>query len=342
MFRFLARAELKGAWFSALTMSSFVLMGFMGLIAVLLLILDLVNLLTNLKNKFLKKNVTSHSAQDHSKLSRRNFLKNNFTVATVVGGGAITGLGFANSFDPKIVPVSIPLKANHQELKGLKIVQLSDIHIGPTLKSEFAKMLVEKVNGLNPDLIVITGDMIDGRVNVIGEDLLPFKDFKSKLGTYFVTGNHEYYWNSKEWCEYAQTLGMKVLSNENAPLSYNNNTFYIAGVTDISSRKYDQKNACDPVKAMVNIPSESFKVLLSHQPKTCFETAKLKYDVQLSGHTHGGQGFPWNFIVYLVQPYIKGLHKVEDMHLYVSSGTGFWGPPNRFMVNSEITEITFV
>jgi hypothetical protein len=100
-------------------------------------------------------------------------------------------------------------------------------------------------------------------------------------------------------------------------------------------------NECNPKLAIQDITDNKFKILLSHQPKTCFESSKLKYNVQLSGHTHGGQGFPWNIVVHFMQPYVKGLHKIEDMHLYVSSGTGFWGPPNRFMINSEITEIIF-
>lgn len=273
--------------------------------------------------------------------SRRTFLKRNLTIASLAGGTFITGVGVANSFDPKVKRVNIPLKPGHHGLKGLKVVQLSDIHIGPSLKHDFSTLLVERVNALEPDVIVITGDMIDGRVVEIGNDLLPFKNFKSIHGTFFVTGNHEFYWYSREWTAYAKELGMKVLNNENVKLSHADSHFYLAGVSDLASIRLDPENACDMKKAKNDIPEDAFKILLAHQPKTCFEACKLKYDVQLSGHTHGGQGFPWNIIVHLVQPYVKGLHDVEGMQLYVSSGTGFWGPPNRFMVESEITEIIF-
>lgn len=336
--RFLLRFEETlnlGRLIPMLVTASYVAMGFLGLFVIMLIALDLGDLFSRLKKKMNKEDAFLEVD------SRRSFIKKNVTLATLAGGSFVTGVGFANSFDPKKVSVQIPLKTEHLGLLGLKIVQLSDIHIGPTLRSEFATLLVERVNAMNADLIVITGDMVDGRVHDIGKELLPFKDLKSRLGTYFVTGNHEFYWYSSEWTQFANELGMKVLNNENLKLEHKGTEFYLAGVSDISSRKLDPQNACDLTKAKTQIPESAYSILLSHQPKTCFEACKLKYNLQLSGHTHGGQGFPWNIIVHLVQPYVKGLHDVEGMHLYVSSGTGFWGPPNRFMVNSEITEIVF-
>jgi predicted MPP superfamily phosphohydrolase len=338
--RFLLRFEgdLKaGRLIPVIVTASYVALGFLGLFVLMLIAMDLGDLVTYLKNKIKKNAVVINNETD----SRRNFLKKNITLATIASSSFVTGVGFGNSFDPKKVEVKIPLKTSHLGLTGLRIVQLSDIHIGPTLRSEFATLLVERVNAMEPDLIVITGDMIDGRVHDIGKELEPFKNFKSKMGTYFITGNHEYYWYSSEWTQFASELGMKVLNNENVKLEYKGAEFYLAGVSDISSRKLDPENACNLEKAKLNVPEEAYSILLSHQPKTCFEACKLRYNLQLSGHTHGGQGFPWNIIVHLVQPYVKGLHEVDGMHLYVSSGTGFWGPPNRFMVNSEITEIVF-
>lgn len=326
---------MKGPWLHTTITASYVAMGFIGLFILVLLLFDLEEFYQYIGRKFFKR------PMEDTPSSRRQFLKKNLAFATLAGSTLVTGVGVANSFDPKVVAVTIPLKNSHKNLSGLKIVQLSDVHIGPTLKRDFAEMLVERVNALNPDVIVITGDLIDGTVADIGEELIPFKNFKSRLGTYFVTGNHEYYWYAREWIEYSKKLGMRPLVNENIQLEHNGFPFYLAGVNDVYSKRVDPEFACDLVKAQQSIPVEAYSILLSHQPKTCFEATKLKYNLQLSGHTHGGQGFPWNLIVHLVQPYIKGLHLVEDMHLYVSTGTGFWGPPNRFMINSEITEITF-
>lgn len=337
--RFILRFENyfgPGPFIPILVTASYVAMGFMGLCVLMLLLLDLNDLIHWIRNKF------SHKQELITNNNRRDFLKKNLTFATIAGSTLATGIGFANSFDPKKKSIDIKLKNMHAGLNNLKIVQLSDIHIGPSLKSEFAQLLVDRVNAMKPDVIVITGDMIDGRVTDIGKDLLPFKNFQSTYGTYFVTGNHEFYWYSREWTDYAKSLGMQVLNNSHVRLNFKGTDFYLAGISDISSRKLDPENACDPLKACAGIPADAYSILLSHQPKTCFEASRLKYNLQLSGHTHGGQGFPWNMIVHLVQPYVKGLHDVDGMLLYVNSGTGFWGPPNRFMVDSEITELNFV
>lgn len=346
-FRFLIRAEIKAPWFNSLVTSSYVLLGFLGIFILWLILLDCISFYEFLKNK-LHTNRGNFSTQpineittNENIINRRSFLKRNLTFAPLLGGATITGIGYYNSFDPKIEQVFISLKPEHIGLKGLKIVQLSDIHLGPTLKADFAELLVERVNKLSADLVVITGDMIDGTVASIGDDILPFKKFNSKYGTYFITGNHEYYWHANQWREYVQSLGIKVLNNENIKISFNNHDFYLAGVADVYSKRLEPDDPCDLEKAKKSIPAGAYSILLSHQPKTCYEASKLGYDLQLSGHTHGGQGFPWNMIVYLVQPYVKGLHTIDNMQLYVSKGTGFWGPPNRFMVDSEITEIIF-
>jgi predicted MPP superfamily phosphohydrolase len=317
-------------WFKFLYVTSYVSLGFLGLISFILILSDL----EDLANLAFQKISTKKFNQD-----RRKFLKKTFLLGGFVSSGVITGAGIQNSFDPKIVEVSIPLKNKHKKLSGLKIVQLSDIHIGPTLKKDFAEMLVLRTNKLNPDIIVLTGDLIDGLVQDIGDDLLPFKNFKAKYGVYYITGNHEYYWKANEWIQFLDTLNMKGLHNQNIKLEHNAEVFYLAGVTDLYSSRYDEKNATNVKRAYQNIADENFSILLAHQPKTVFEANKFAFNLQLSGHTHGGQGFPWNILVRIAQPYIKGLYMHEKMHLYVNAGTGFWGPPNRFMINSEITSI---
>lgn len=334
-FRFIYRIQnpsINNSLFYFLMNLSYVLLGFLGLIMLFFILLDL---------KSLFEKATHNPSAPAVDLSRREFFKKNFALTGIAASTLVTGSGYANSFDPKIVKVQIPLPEIHKNLDGLKIVQLSDVHIGPTLKKNFCEMLVDQVNALNPDIIAITGDMIDGEVSFLKEELMPFKNFKSRLGVYFVTGNHEYYWYASEWIQWAHDSGIVPLINENRKLTYNNTEFFLAGVNDPASKRLDKKNATDPFKAAKGIPDNAYKVLLAHQPNSCFSAVKAGFDTQLSGHTHGGQGFPWNIIVNLVQPYVRGLNNHNGMHVYVHSGTGFWGPPNRFMVDSEIAEIIF-
>lgn len=334
-FRFIYRIQtpiINTRVFYFLMNLSYVLLGFLGLITLFFILMDFKNLFEKYAHN------SSSPAVD---LSRRDFFKKNLALTGLATSTMVSGAGFANSFDPKIVKVKIPLPPEHKKLSGLKIVQLSDIHIGPTLKKDFCEMLVAQVNALEPDLIAITGDMVDGEVSYLSDDLAPLLNLKSKLGTYFVTGNHEYYWYANEWIEWTRKTGMNPLVNQNIKLNFNDTDFYLAGVNDPSSHRLDKKNATDPHKAALGIPSDAYKILLAHQPNSCFKACKAGFHTQLSGHTHGGQGFPWNIIVNIVQPYVRGLNNHEGMNVYVHSGTGFWGPPNRFMVDSEIAEIIF-
>lgn len=313
--------------------ASYILLGFLGLLIINFIILDIRNFFAYF---FHRPNVTSID------LSRRNFFKKNIALTGLATSTLISGAGYANSFDPKIKTIHIPLPPEHHNLDGLKIVQLSDIHIGRTLKKDFCEMLVTKVNALSPDLIVITGDMVDGRVEFMANDLSPLLNLKSKIGTFFVTGNHEYYWEVDEWIDWIRKSQMTALENENIKLNYNGAHFYLAGINDPTSIRLNKKSQPNPKKAAKGIPIEAYKILLAHQPNACFQAVKAGFHTQLSGHTHGGQGFPWNIIVSMVQPYVRGLNNHEGMNVYVHSGTGFWGPPNRFMIDSEIAEIIFI
>lgn len=334
-FRFLYRIQgpsLKNPFFYFLMNFSYVMLGFLGLLTLLFIMLDIKHLFDRFFHPVERTQI------DHS---RREFFKKNLALSGIAASTVVAGVGYANSFDPKIKKVEVPLGEKHKDLHGLKIVQLSDIHIGPTLKKEFSEQLRAKVEALDADIVVITGDMIDGRVEHLKEDLEPLTRLKSKLGTYFVLGNHEYYWTVDEWIEWTSKSGLNPLINENKKLNYNNTDFYLAGINDPFSLRADKERAPDPLKAAAGIPDSAYSILLAHQPKACFQSAKCGYNIQLSGHTHGGQGFPWSIIVSLVQPYVRGLNIHEGMYVYVHSGTGFWGPPNRFMVDSEIAELVF-
>lgn len=311
--------------------TSYILLGFVCLITVFFISLDLLHYYRKIYD----------SPAISVDYSRRNFFKKNLVFAGLAGCSVVAGAGYINSFEPKVKKIHIPLPPEHSGLKGLKIVQLSDLHIGPTLKKDFCDLLVKKVNDLNPDLIVITGDMIDGKVEYLTQELTSFKNFKSTLGTFFITGNHEYYWDADEWINWARNIGMKPLLNENVKLTYNQTDFHLAGINDLYGRDNGYAHPTDAKKAALGISKESYKILLAHQPICCFEAKENGFHTQLSGHTHGGQGFPWNMVVTLLQPYVRGLYNHEGMNIYVHSGTGFWGPPNRFMVDSEIAEIIF-
>jgi hypothetical protein len=155
-----------------------------------------------------------------------------------------------------------------------------------------------------------------------------------------VTGNHEYYWDAPAWCAEVERCGMKVLNNANELVRHGDATLAVGGVTDYRASRHDESQASDPHKAIVGAEDADFKLLLAHQPKSVYEAARAGFDLQLSGHTHGGQFWPWNLVVGLAHPFTAGLDVFESMKIYVSRGTGYWGPPMRLGAPSEITLLT--
>ncbi len=265
-------------------------------------------------------------------LERRSFLTAGFlTLATAAVGSwqAIAG--------PKIYEVDIPLPNLPKEFDGFKIVQISDLHAGPTIGLSYVENVVAMANQLAPDLIVLTGDFIDGSVQQLRDVIAPLRNLRSQHGTYFITGNHEYYWGVTDWLEEFRRLGAHVLLNEHVIIRQNNSSFLLAGVSDYHAAQIMPEHASDPKKALAGAPEHTVKILLAHQPASYQEASALGFDLQLSGHTHGGQYFPWNYVVALFHRYYKGLNKHKNMWIYVSRGTGYWGPPLRTGVPSEIT-----
>jgi predicted MPP superfamily phosphohydrolase len=215
---------------------------------------------------------------------------------------------------------------------GYTIVQLTDVHIGRVLGERFAADVVAQVNELEPDLIVITGDLIDGRLEELRPHVEPLRRLRAKDGVYAVTGNHEYYWNPGAWLDHLRSLGMCILRNEHVRVA---DILELAGVDD-SSATEDVARAvkgCDP-----SLPI----VLLAHHPRTVARAAAAGVDLQLSGHTHGGQLLPLGWLSRLFDPLVAGLARFGETWLYVSEGTGFWGPPMRVGTSSEITHLTLV
>jgi hypothetical protein len=182
--------------------------------------------------------------------------------------------------------------------------------------------------------------MVDGSVPELRNDVEPVADLFAPHGVFFVTGNHEYYSGAIPWIEEMQRLGMTVLMNEHRMLLFPNSNILLAGVNDFTAAQFIANHTSDPLRALAGVEAASVKILLAHQPRNIFAAAAAGYSLQISGHTHGGQYIPWNYLVTLNQPYISGLHRHDDTWIYVSRGTGYWGPPLRLGVPSEITVFT--
>lgn len=242
----------------------------------------------------------------------------------------------------RVVEVEVPVRGLPQALHGFRIAQISDIHVGPTIKRNYLARIVERVNGLGADLVAVTGDLVDGSVRDLAEHTAPLAGLRARHGSFFVTGNHEYYSNAPEWVDEERRLGLKVMLNEHVVLDHDGAPLLIAGVTDYSGGHFDPAHRSDPRAAMASAPAGVPSVLLAHQPRSAGAAAEAGFDLQLSGHTHGGQFWPWNHFVPLQQPFVAGLHRVGSLWVYVSRGTGYWGPPKRFCAPSEITCLRLV
>ncbi len=256
----------------------------------------------------------------------------------------VTLLGFLNARrTAAVATVDIPLAGLPASLQGFTIVQISDIHVGPTIRHRYVEGIVEAVNRLRPDIVAITGDLVDGSVAELGSQIAPLARLASRHGSFFVTGNHEYYSGVEPWLAELGRLGIKVLHNEHVVIERGNAQLVLAGVTDFSAGHFDEAHRSDPRRALAGAPvTAAVKLLLAHQPRSAPAAEQAGFDVQLSGHTHGGQFLPWRFFVRFQQPFTAGLHKVGRMWIYVSRGTGYWGPPKRFGAPSEITRVRLV
>jgi predicted MPP superfamily phosphohydrolase len=274
-------------------------------------------------------------------LERRTALRR--ILAGVAGLVAFSAAG-AGLFEAlrrlRVVEVSVPLKRLPRELDGFTIVQVSDIHVGPTIGRGFIEGIVERVNSLAPDLVAITGDLVDGSVARLGASVAPIAQLESKHGTFFVTGNHEYYSGAEEWVAELGRLGVRVLRNERVSVERDGHGFELVGVDDFHARGQAPGHGADLRRALDGYDRSRESVLLAHQPRQAIEAAELGVGLQLSGHTHGGQLWPFTYLVRLQQPFIAGLDKLGELFIYTSRGTGYWGPPMRVGAPAEITRIT--
>jgi len=272
---------------------------------------------------------------------RRKFLLGAVRWGVVISAGfaSIWGVRAARR-SPDVVEVDVPIDGLPAELDGYRIAQVSDLHVGPTIGAEFAQSVVDSVNALQPDMVALTGDFVDGSVEHLSDGVAPLAALKAQDGVFFVTGNHEYYSGARAWCKKMADLGAKVLLNSHAVVSRGDATLLVAGVTDHSAGRMIPSHKSDPAAALAGAPVCDVKMLLAHQPKSSVAAKAHAFDLQLSGHTHGGQMFPWNLLVGLVHPFSRGLYRFGAGWVYVNPGTGYWGPPMRVGVPSEITLLT--
>lgn len=267
---------------------------------------------------------------------KRAFFKRTSDLAFLGAGSAYLGVAvIEGSKEPSIQYVTVD--QNRFGGKSFRIVQISDMHIGRLIERDFVARSVETINRLEPDLIAITGDLVDARIDTLTAAVCELKHLKSRFGTYYVVGNHEYFHSIQETIDYVKQLDIRVLENESVRIG----EFYIAGVHDLFGYRTGTF-VPDISRALEGIPSDAPVLLLAHQPKFIDFLGGAKPSLILSGHTHGGQFWPFGYLVSLAQPFVRGLHRLDDnRHIYVNSGIGFWGPPLRLGSQAEITCITW-
>ena len=332
-------------WFAWL---AFIGLAFFSILFLLILARDFIWLLLLLAGKLAGIIQNSKGSEESAAVpmdpAKRRFILNIINAAILSVTGAYIGWGISTAkSDIKVKKIDIKVPNIPKEFIGYTILQVSDIHVGPTLKKKFVQRIVEIAERLSPDLLAMTGDLVDGSVEALREDVAPLKDLDIPHGKYFVTGNHEYYSGVSEWVAHIRDeLGFRVLNNEHVVLKKGKSHIILAGVTDLESRNMDPQNASDPHKAIKGASEESYKILLAHQPKSIFKAAEAGFDLQISGHTHGGQFYPWNLVVGLLQPFIKGLHRYQNTDIYVCTGVGYWGPPVRIGVPPQVTLLKLV
>ena len=257
------------------------------------------------------------------------------SFALVLGAGAWGLRGGLR--EPELRRVEHRLARGPRELDGFRIVQISDLHIGAILGRRFAARLVERCNALHPDLVAVTGDLVDGTVKRLSDEVAPFAELRAEHGVFFVTGNHDHYSGALSWLERVRTLGMRPLRNECVTIEVRGAAFDLAGVDDHRGGYFDGLRE-DLPRALHGRNTERALVLLAHDPSTFKRASATDVDLQLSGHTHGGQIWPFAALVRLVIPFVAGVYERNGSRLYVSRGTGFWGPPMRLGAPAEITE----
>ncbi|UPW08640.1 metallophosphoesterase [Gordonia terrae] len=260
------------------------------------------------------------------------------TATVVVLALAITGYGVFEASRPQVVDVDATLPGLPAQFDGTRIAVVSDLHVGPARDASFTQRVVDQVNAEKPDLVVLVGDLTDGTIPYVRDTLEPLADLRAPLGVFGVSGNHEYYADDGgRWLDVWEEFGVRTLRNARVPLEVDGATIQLAGVHDYTAPEPYEP---DLPAALSGSSAEDFVLLLAHQPRQAFEASDLGVDLQLSGHTHGGQMWPIRYLVRAQQPTVTGLDEVGDTAVYTTRGAGAWGPPVRVLAPPEITMLT--
>lgn len=263
------------------------------------------------------------------------------TVVILVGTLLMLLVGFyIAASGPRVNEVQVPRENLPPELEGLRIAQISDLHVGPSVSRRYVSRVVRKVNQAKPDIVVLTGDIGDGDVEQFGEEAKALGDLAPKGRVFYVSGNHEFYWNGPRWFELFRQLGMQTLHNASAVVPFRRAQLAVSGVLDPAAAMLGRGEGPDVAQSLTGVERADFKILLAHQPGIAPKAEKHGVDLQISGHTHGGQFFPWTLVVGRVHEYSQGLYRRGRMSIYVSPGTGSWGPPIRLGTRPEISLLT--
>ncbi|KAB1901725.1 metallophosphoesterase, partial [Micromonospora sp. AMSO31t] len=277
------------------------------------------------------------AAPDHDP-SRRLLLARGAAIFAGLTAAGVTGYGVRTAMGPpRLDRVQIPLAKLPRAMDGLRIATVSDIHLGPLRGRSHTERIVAMINRLDADLVAVVGDLVDGSVAELGPAAEPLRDLHSRYGSFFVTGNHEYYSGVEEWVREVDRLGLRVLQNERQEIRARGGVLDLAGVNDVTAAGTGLAAPADYAAALGDRDPDRPVVLLAHQPVAAHEAAKFGVDLQLSGHTHGGQMVPFNLLVKLQQPVVSGLGEVDGTKVYVTNGAGFWGPPVRVGAPPQVT-----
>lgn len=251
----------------------------------------------------------------------------------------LVALGFVQAWrGAKIKETHVQIENLTPALEGLKLLQISDLHVGPTIRAPYVREVVARANAVNPDLIFMTGDIADAHAGSIVEHTRPLSELKSRYGVFYVTGNHEYYWGVDAIVKQLQNLGIQPLLNKNAIVKIGDAKLMVAGVNDPVGESLPGHTP-DLPRAAKSATKADLKVVLAHRPDVSLEAEPLGFDLQFSGHTHAGQFFPFSLLIGLAHKYSRGLYRHGNMWVYVNPGTGYWGPANRLGVTPEISLI---